>query len=61
MRKFSSWFRIILLLTIAFVIVLFGMATDAHAQEGNPPTTPIPEIIGEHPLRRVNGPGRLPS
>ena len=34
---------------MGFVVVLFVPISEAHAQEGNPPATPIPEIVGGGP------------
>ncbi|MEW6400737.1 MAG: serine protease, partial [Chloroflexota bacterium] len=49
-RKFASpVLMFIIVLTVALAMVFFAVVPDAHAQEGTPPSTPVPEIVGGQP------------
>src|SRR5512142_117823 len=54
--KLSLWLLLSLGLAIVYIIMVFGMVPEAHAQDGDPPPTLIPEIIGGAPAN----PGEWP-
>ncbi len=49
MRKLNPWLIPLLGLAVACAMFLFSMLPAAHAQEGDPPPTQVPEIVGGAP------------
>lgn len=47
-RKMFSWSGLVLFMSVAVAVVLFGMVVEVHAQDGDP-VTPVPEIVGGAP------------